>query len=107
MHPQSLLWWIGGTAVLLAILGLLGMLAWWVDSTYRHRSEKRKLKNSDEGRSSLWLVFEVFSAILVVTSLLVAIYSNNTVLRAVAGVSLIVLVSAATVSLMRIGDKNE
>lgn len=41
MYPQSLLWWLGGTAVLLAILGLLGMLAWWVDSTYQRHIEKR------------------------------------------------------------------
>jgi len=106
MYSESLLWWVGGTVVLVGILGLIGMFAWWVDSTYKQRNKKRNSKDNDEGRSSLWLVFEAFSAILVVTSMLVAIYSSSALLRAVAGVSLIVLVSAATVSIMnRIGDE--
>ena len=103
MYPESLLWWLGGTAVLIGIIGLIGILAWWVDNKYQRHNKK---KDNDEGRSSLWFVFEVFSAILVVTSLLVAIYSDNALLRAIAGVSLVVLVSAATVSIMnRIGDE--
>lgn len=105
MYSESLLWWVGGTVVLVGILGLIGMFAWWVDSTYKQRNKKKNSKDSDEGRSDLWLVFEVFSAILVVTSLLVAIYSDNAILRAVAGVSIVVLVSAATVSIMNKSEK--
>jgi hypothetical protein len=55
----------------------------------------RPASHREEGRSALWLVFEVLSAIFVVTGLLVAIYSDSMVLRAVAGVAMIVLVAAA------------
>lgn len=98
MYPDSLFWWIGGTAILLGILGLIGMLAWWVDSRYQRHIEKRHGAPGDdeEGRSALWLVLDVLSAIFVATGLLVAIYSDSALLRAVAGIAMIVLVAVAT-----------
>lgn len=41
MYPESLLWWIGGAAIILALLGLMGMLAWWVDHRYQRHIERR------------------------------------------------------------------
>lgn len=100
MYPDSVLWWIGGTAIVLILLGLLGMLAWWLDSMYQRHIQRRHgaPDDDDTGRAALWFVFEVLSAVLVITSLLVAIYSDSPLLRAVAGIALIVIVAAATVS---------
>lgn len=102
MNPPSFLYWVGGTAVIMAILGLIGMLAWWVDSRYQKHIEKHHgaPRDDDEGRTRLWIVFEVLSAILVVTSLLVAIYSDSQILRGIAGVALVVVVSAATTAIV-------
>lgn len=105
MHPPSFLWWLGGTALLIGILGLIGLLALTVDRWYQRHIEKHhgapKDDDSDEaGRTRLWFVFEVLSAILVITSLLVAIYSDSRLLRGIAGVALVVVVSAATTALM-------
>ena len=103
MHPPSFLWWLGGTAVLIGILGLIGLLVLAVDRWAARHAEKHGKKHGwwhDDGRTRLWVVFEVLSAILVVTSLLVAIYSDSQLLRAVAGVALIVIVAAATTAVM-------
>lgn len=97
MYPSSLLWWLGGITVLIGVLGLIGMLAWWVD----HRHQRHAARRRDEGRSAVWLVFEVLSAVFVVTGLLVAIYSDSQLLRAIAGIALIVLVSAVTAAAIR------
>lgn len=102
MYPQGILWWIGGTAILIAIIGLIGLLALAVDRWYQHHIEKHHNapRDDEDGRTRLWAVFEVLSAILVITSLLVAIYSDSQLLRGVAGVALIVIVSAATTAFM-------
>lgn len=102
MYPPNLFWWIGGTAVLLGLLGILGMFVWWLDERYQRHIEKHHgaPKNDDDGRSGLWYVFEVLSAVFVVTGLLVAIYSDSQAIRAIAGVALIVVVAAATYAVM-------
>lgn len=40
MFPQSLLAWVGGTAVLMGIIGLIGLLAWGVDIWYQRHIQK-------------------------------------------------------------------
>ena len=103
MHPPSLLAWLAGLAVLAGLLGLIGLLVLAVDRWAARHAERHGRRHGwwgDDGRSRLWLVFEVLSAILVVTSLLVAIYSDSQLLRAVAGIALVVVVSAATTVLM-------
>lgn len=102
MHPPSFLYWVGGTAVIMAILGLIGLLALAVDRWYQHHIEKHHgaPRDDEDGRTRLWIVFEVLSAILVVTSLLVAIYSDSQILRGIAGIALIVVVSAATTAIV-------
>jgi uncharacterized iron-regulated membrane protein len=103
MYPESFLWWLGGTLVLFGIVGLIGLLALAVDRWYQRHIEKHHgapKRDDDEGRTRLWYVFEVLSAILVVTSLLMAIYSDSQLLRAVAGIALIVIVSAATAAVV-------
>ena len=37
MYPSSLLYWIGGTAILLGVLGLVGMLVWALETRWKHR----------------------------------------------------------------------
>lgn len=102
MYPPSLLWWLGGAAILAGILGAIGLLVLAVDTWYQRHIEKRHgaPRDDEEGRTRLRVVFEVLSAILVVTSLLVAIYSDSQLLRGIAGVALIVIVSAATTAIM-------
>lgn len=100
MYPESLLWWIGGTAILLGLLGLIGMGVWLLEQWLRKRKD-------EEGRSAVWYVFEVLSAVFVVTGLLVAIYSDSQVARAVAGIGMIVVVSAATASILSRGNEEE
>ena len=108
MSPPSFLYWVGGTAILMGIIGLIGLLALWVDHAYQRHIEKRHGAPGDDetpqdGRTRLWVVFEVLSAVLVVTSLLVAIYSDSQLLRGIAGVALIVVVSAATTAIVTSG----
>lgn len=102
MYPDSLLWWIGGALVLFGILGLVGMLAWWVDRRYQRHIERHHdaPTEDEEGRTRLRIVFEVLSAILVITSLLMAIYSDSQILRGIAGVTLVVVVAAAVTVIM-------
>lgn len=52
-------------------------------------------------------LFEVFSAIFVITSLLVLIYSEHTLGRAIAGIALVFIVSAATTSLVLRWERRE
>lgn len=49
---------------------------------------------------ALRVVFEAFSAFFVIAALLTAIYSDSRLLRAIAGIALVFLVSAATTSLV-------
>jgi uncharacterized membrane protein YqjE len=49
---------------------------------------------------SLRVLFEVFSAIFVITALITLIYSEYRLARAIAGVAMVFLVSAATTSLV-------
>ena len=103
MYPTSVLQWLAGLAVLVGLLGLIGLLVLAVDRWAARHAERHGRKHGwwgDDGRSKLWIVFEVLSAILVITSLLVAIYSDSQILRAVAGIALIVVVAAATVTVM-------
>ena len=103
MHPPSLLAWLAGMAILAGLLGLIAALAFAVDRVAARHAERHGRKHGwwhEDGRTRLWIVFEALSAILVVTSLLVAIYSDSQLLRGVAGVALIVVVSAATTALM-------
>jgi hypothetical protein len=103
MYPPSLLWWLGGAAILFGILGLIGLLVLAVDRWAARHAERHGKKHGwwgDDGHTRLRLVFEVLSAVLVVTSLLVAIYSDSPLLRGVAGIAMIVLVAAATVTVM-------
>lgn len=98
MYPVSFLQWVAGTAILIGIIGLIALLVLAVDRWYQRHIEKRHgaPPRDEDGRTALWMVFEVLSAIFVVTGLLVAIYSDSVLLRAVAGIAMIVLVAAAT-----------
>lgn len=51
-------------------------------------------------RSPLWVMVEFLSTVFVVVGLMTGIYSGNVVLRAISGIAMVVLVSAATVVLM-------
>lgn len=47
MYPESLLYWLGGIAVLIGIVGLVGLLAMAVDQWYTKRHKK---SDEEEGR---------------------------------------------------------
>lgn len=63
MYPESLLWWLGGTAVLVGILGLIGLLAWRVDVWHQRHADRHR-KNRDEGRLLMRDSFVMFLVIL-------------------------------------------
>lgn len=96
MYPDSFFQWIGYIGVVFGVLIGLGLIIWVLF-----------LDHHDDGNSSLRLLFETLSAIFVVISLLTAIYSDRVLLRGIAGVSLIALVSATTYSLLEGRPKDE
>lgn len=91
MYPDSLLQWLGYLAVVFGVLGVCLALAWWLI----HRGP------DDRGEVGLRVVLEVFSALFVCTGLLVAVYSDLPLVRALAGLGIIVLTSALTYSWMK------
>lgn len=107
MYPHSLLQWVFGSALVMVALGVIGWVVILLDGLYERHIQKRHgaPRDDEEGRTAVWLVFEALSAIFVVTGLLVAIYSDSAVLRAVAGIAMIVLVAAVTWAVLDEGDK--
>lgn len=102
MYPPSLLWWLGGAAILFGILGLIGLLALAVDRWFQRHNE-----NDDAGRSAVWLVFEVLSAVFVIAGLLTMIYSDSQLLRAIGGTAYVVIVATAAAFYVHAADKPE
>lgn len=99
MYPESFLMWLIGMAVIFGLLGLIIMMVFFVDKKVAKHQERKGKKHGwwhEDGWTRLRIVFEALSAILVITSLLVAIYSDSQLLRAIAGIALIVVVSTAT-----------
>lgn len=48
MYPESLLYWLGGIAVLIGIIGVIGMIAFSVEQWYKHRYTKPDDPDSEE-----------------------------------------------------------
>ena len=70
MYPDSLLWWLGGIAVILGILGLIGFLALYVDSRAKRWQEKRGREHGtftdDSGRGSWDALIAVLVALVAI-----------------------------------------
>lgn len=101
MYPESLLYWLGGTAVLIGLLGLIGLLAWAVDSWHRRHADEKRRRTREDGRSAVRTLLEALSAVFVVLALLTAVYSDSRLVRGCAGIAIVVLVSTITQSLIR------
>lgn len=55
MYPPSVFWWIGGTVIVLGLLGILGMFVWWLDSKFQRHAERHgapEEEDDDETRQS-------------------------------------------------------
>ena len=48
MYPSSLLAWIGGSVVVLALLGLVGAFAWWLDGRLQRHIEREHVAPSGD-----------------------------------------------------------
>ena len=55
MYPDSFLWWLGGMAVVLGLVGCLALLAMAVDNWYQRHIEKRHGApgDDDDGRTRI------------------------------------------------------
>jgi hypothetical protein len=47
MYPESLFYWIGGTAVVLGLLGIIFILAMGIDNWFKKRSDKHEEEDKD------------------------------------------------------------
>ena len=80
MYPDSLLWWLGGIAVILGVLGLVGFLALYVDSRARRWQEKRGREhgtfNDDDERGSWAALMAVLVAFVSVAVVVAIVWPN-------------------------------
>ena len=65
MSDVSFFYWLGGIAVIIGLLGLVGLFAFWLDRKFERHA--RKHRNDDEGAVSMavWLFGATFALVAV------------------------------------------